>query len=286
MNLPALLNSSLPLPSVPLSPLYASLPSSTLSTLTTPEKLWVTWYSLFDNPVLATGIMSFLMHEVVYFGRCIPWLVIENIKFFDKYRLQPGKTPTAKQQWECTKKVLAIHFTVELPQIYLFHPMAESVGMKTWQVPFPSLWTIAWQILLFSVLEDAWHYWVHRLAHHRLLYKHVHKIHHEYSAPFGLAAEYAHPVETLVLGAGTVLAPLGFCWASGGGLHLVTMYLWIIFRLLQAVDSHSGYDFPWSLNNCYSSSYTHLDWLFGTDRKYRSHRAAQKAEKERKAKSE
>lgn len=25
-------------------------------------------------------------------------------------------------------------------------------------------------------------------------------------------------------------------------------YTWITLRLFQAVDSHSGYDFPWSLN--------------------------------------
>lgn len=25
-------------------------------------------------------------------------------------------------------------------------------------------------------------------------------------------------------------------------------YIWICLRLFQAVDAHSGYDFPWSLN--------------------------------------
>lgn len=84
-------------------------------------------------------------------------------------------------------------------------------------------------------------------------------------------------------------------------MHIVTMYSWIVFRLLQAVDSHSGYDFPWSLNkflplwagaehhdhhhekftDCYSSSYTHLDWLFGTDKKYRAHRQAQKEDRQK-----
>jgi methylsterol monooxygenase len=48
------------------------------------------------------------------------------------------------------------------------------------------------------------------------------QVHHTYSAPFGLAAEYAHPIEVLVLGAGTVLAPLGYCWLSGGNMHIIT----------------------------------------------------------------
>jgi hypothetical protein len=30
------------------------------------EGWWFSWYSYFNNPVLATGIMSFLMHEVSF----------------------------------------------------------------------------------------------------------------------------------------------------------------------------------------------------------------------------
>jgi hypothetical protein len=33
-------------------------------------------------------------------------------------------------------------------------------------------------------------------------YKAIHKIHHQYSAPFGLAAEYASPIEVMILGFG------------------------------------------------------------------------------------
>ncbi|GAA6023656.1 hypothetical protein JCM10207_005100, partial [Rhodosporidiobolus poonsookiae] len=218
-----------------------------LSALNWAEAQWVRWYSWWGNPVLATGVMSFLMHEILYFGRCVPWMIIERIPYFQRWKIQPDKVPTAKEQWECTLAVLKVHFTVELPQIYLFFPMAASVGMKTWHVPFSDWQTMAWQIALFFFLEDTWHYWVHRLAHHPLLYKHVHKVHHKYAAPFGLAAEYAHPLEILVLGAGTVLVPLGYCWLSGGNMHVVTMYLWIAGRMFQALDSHSGYDLPWGL---------------------------------------
>ena len=28
------------------------------------EQQWVAWYKWIDNPVVATGLMSFLMHEV------------------------------------------------------------------------------------------------------------------------------------------------------------------------------------------------------------------------------
>lgn len=241
----------------------------------------------------AIGIMSFMMHEIVYFGRSLPWMVIDATPYFRKYKLQPviahhlssspaplsypllpirssslhaillylslfsltlysttntsqSKIPTAREQWECTKRVLLLHFTVELPQIWQFHPLCRAVGLST-TTPFPTFTTMFLQIALFFVLEDTWHYWAHRAFHWGPLYRYVHKIHHTYSAPFGLAAEYASPIEVLSLGLGTIGPPLLWC-ALTGDLHLVTMYTWTFLRLLQAVDSHSGYDFPWSLN--------------------------------------
>ncbi|GAA6038280.1 hypothetical protein JCM8097_003919 [Rhodosporidiobolus ruineniae] len=271
---------------------YSAVSVASLNVL---ERVWVHWYQWWGNPILATGVMSFVLHELLYFGRCIPFMIVDQIPYFRRYKLQPTKIPSAAEQWKCTKGVLLTHFSVELPQIYLFFPMAASVGMKTWHVPFPHWQTICWQVALFFLIEDTWHYWAHRLFHLPYFYKRIHKIHHTYSAPFGLAAEYAHPIEVLALGAGTVLAPLGYCYLSGGNMHILTMYIWIALRLFQAVDSHSGYDFPWSLRmwfpawagadhhdyhhqqfvDCYASSFRHWDYLLGTDKRYHAYREKQ-----------
>ncbi|KAK6214025.1 C-4 sterol methyl oxidase [Pestalotiopsis sp. IQ-011] len=211
------------------------------------ERLWAAWYLWMQNDTLATGIMSFVMHEVIYFGRSLPWMIIDSIPYFNKYKLQNQKIPTLKEQWDCASLVLLSHFTVELPQIWLFHPIATYFGMD-YGVPFPPLWKMAMHISVFFVLEDTWHYWFHRALHYGPLYKMIHKLHHTYSAPFGLAAEYASPIEVMLLAMGTVGPPI--LWASlTGDLHLFTMYMWIVGRLFQAIDSHSGYDFPWSLHN-------------------------------------
>lgn len=281
------------------SPLYSSIDFASLNIF---EQLWARWYMWIGNPVLATGIMSFVLHEVVYFGRCLPFVIIDRIPYFNKWKLQPGKVPTAKQQWDCTKLVLLSHFTVELPQIWGFHPMAEYFGMSTHSVPFPALRTIAWQVALFFVFEDTFHYFAHRWLHTPMLYKHIHKLHHEFSAPFGLAAEYAHPLEVLILGTGTIGGPLLLALATtylpafvnaGVNLHIITVYIWIIARLFQAVEAHSGYDFPWGTRhwlpfwsgaehhdyhhmafvNNYSTSFRWWDHLLGTDDKYNAYRA-------------
>lgn len=52
------------------------------------EKLWLAWYTYMQNDVLATGIMSFVMHEAVYFGRSLPWIIIDCIPWFRKYKIQ------------------------------------------------------------------------------------------------------------------------------------------------------------------------------------------------------
>ncbi|TFY58560.1 hypothetical protein EVG20_g8104 [Dentipellis fragilis] len=131
-----------------------------------------------------------------------------------------------------------------------------------------------------------------------MLYKHIHKIHHKYSAPFGLAAEYAHPAEVMILGTGTIAGPLLYCYFTRD-LHIVTVYLWITLRLFQAVDAHSGYDFPWSLQhlvpfwsgaehhdfhhmafvNNFSTSFRWWDRVLGTDDKYLAYRARFEAAK-------
>merc|ERR1712093_652902 len=172
--------------------------------------------------------------------------------------------------------------------------------MATHQVPFPAWSAVAYQVALFFVLEDAWHYWAHRTMHRiPVLYKRIHKLHHEFSAPFGLAAEYAHPLEILILGTGTIAGPLLWCLFSKGNLHIITMYVWIILRLFQAVDAHSGYDFPWSFQHIfplwsgadhhdhhhqffignYSTSFRIWDYVFGTEGSYRLTRQKQRDEK-------
>jgi len=278
-----------------LTELYAG---TDFSSLTWFEQQWVAWYVWIGNPIIATGLASFLLHEIVYFGRSIPWIIIDAIPYFRQWKLQPNKVPTAEEQWACTKQVLFSHFTIELPAIWLFHPTAEGLGMQTYQVPFPPLKTMAPQIFLFFFIEDLCHFLAHQALHTGLLYKHIHKIHHKYSAPFGLAAEYAHPAEVFILGAGTILGPLVYCYFTQN-LHILTVYIWILLRLFQAIDAHSGYDFPWSLHNIlpfwsgaehhdfhhmaftnnFSTSFRWWDRIFGTDDKYVAYRARVQAQK-------
>ncbi|KAI8086220.1 uncharacterized protein BX664DRAFT_335202 [Halteromyces radiatus] len=270
--------------------------------------LETSWEKMYEgrDPLVVTGIFAFLMHELVYFGRFIPFLICDFIPYFKRYKLQQARENSSEDYWNCTKKVLYSHFLFEGPLIFLFHPGATFLGMKV-SAPFPAWQQMLPQLAIFFIFEDFYHYSMHRFMHWPPFYKRVHKIHHEYAAPFGIAAEYAHPIETMILGFGTVGGPLvyhGFAskvlnLGDEWHLHLVTMLLWIVLRLFQAIDAHSGYDFPWSLHNIvpfwagaehhdyhhqafignYASSFRWWDYIFGTDKKYRAYRQRQKEER-------
>lgn len=55
-----------------------------------------------------------------------------------------------------------------------------------------------------------------------------------------LTVEYAHPVETMLLGIGFFL-PVLFLTN-----HLLFLWTWLAVREIQTYEVHSGYDFPWS----------------------------------------
>ena len=50
-----------------------------------------------QNDVLATGIMSFAMHEIVYFGRSLPWFIIDSLGLFKQYKIQGVSVPSARR---------------------------------------------------------------------------------------------------------------------------------------------------------------------------------------------
>lgn len=211
------------------------------------EQLWASYYVYIGNDSIATGLMMFVFHEVMYFGRSLPWIIIDALPMFRKYKIQDNKEPNFAEQWECMKSVLLTHFCVEAVPIWGFHPICQYLGIQI-GVPFPDWKKICFHIAVFFVLEDTWHYWMHRGLHYGSFYKYIHKQHHRYAAPFGLAAEYAHPIEVALLGVGTVGMPM--LWvALTKDLHMFTVYIWVALRLFQAIDAHSGYEFPWSLHH-------------------------------------
>ena len=78
-----------------------------------------------------------------------------------------------------------------------------------------------------------------RLFHHPSIYRHIHKIHHEWTAPIGIVSIYAHPLEHLIANVLPVaMGPIVM------GSHIATSWMWFTMALLTTVNTHSGYHLP------------------------------------------
>ncbi|KAJ1759255.1 C-4 sterol methyl oxidase [Coemansia sp. RSA 353] len=251
------------------------------------------WFSLFEgrNEAITFGIIAFVVHQVVYYGRYLPYAICDYIPAMRKYKLQPDKEISDKQWWKCVRSLLVSQIFVQLPMMMFFLPAAKMIGFEC-SAPFPAWLRVAFQVCVFFAIEDFYHYWAHRLFHYGIFYKRIHKVHHEYTAPFGIAAEYAHPLETAILGQGTIAGPLFFNYFIEQ-VHITTMLIWIAARLWQTVEAHCGYDFPWSASHWlpfwagashhdyhhmafvdnFASTFRWWDRIFGTDNRYQAYEA-------------
>jgi sterol desaturase/sphingolipid hydroxylase (fatty acid hydroxylase superfamily) len=149
------------------------------------------------------------------------------------------KEITLESHIKCLKRLLVSHFVFQLPMMFVFHYVAPYIGIRV-DHKLPAWSNIIVGTVISFMIEDFYFYWVHRLLHWGVWYKHIHKIHHEYQAPIGMAAEYAHPVETLILGFGTMLGPF-ICFD-----HIFSMYFFLFWRLFQTIEHHCAYEYPWS----------------------------------------
>jgi len=69
---------------------------------------------------------------------------------------------------------------------------------RVYERELPSLPYAIASFVFFIICREISFYYSHRLLHHPLLYKHIHKKHHIWTSPVAIAATYAHPVEHVV----------------------------------------------------------------------------------------
>lgn len=165
-----------------------------------------------------------------------------------KYKVQKDKKLASFGiQFNAMLYVLLYQALVQLPPnlLVIYYNIGNfGANMECKYNLMPPWYHILFISYLCLIIEDTWHYFAHRLLHHKLFYGYIHKLHHEYQSPFSHTAEYASPIETVFLGIGFFIGLYLLCMD-----HIILMWSWLLLRLFQTYDAHSGYDVPLKYGN-------------------------------------
>ncbi|CAA6662160.1 unnamed protein product [Spirodela intermedia] len=253
--------------------------------LTAVEELWFRYSAQIPDWLLYYHNILFLFLVFTLVPLPLALLELKGFKPLDNYKLQPKARLLPAEFRRCYVDVMRVFIFVVGPLQLMSFPMIKFVGIRT-GLGLPSLWEIFFQLLVYFLLEDYGNYWIHRFLHSKWGYENIHRVHHEFTAPIGFAAPYAHWAEVLILGIPSFLGP-----AIAPG-HMITFWLWIILRQMEAIETHSGYEFPFTptkyipfyggaeyhdyhhyvgrqSQSNFASVFTYCDYLYGTDKGYR-----------------
>ncbi|XP_063303915.1 fatty acid hydroxylase domain-containing protein 2-like [Pelobates fuscus] len=224
--------------------------------------------ALFSLGAMVIPSLSFWMYNAV--------LMIIDLtgkpNFITRYRIQIEKNDpvdSAKLR-HAVITVLLNQLLISFPMVLLMYPFMKSRGNPC-GTELPTFHWVLLELAVFVLVEEILFYYSHRLVHHPSLYKHVHKKHHEWTAPVGVVSLYAHPLEHIL---SNMLPPMVGPMLMGS--HVATIMLWFCLALVSTTISHCGYHLPFlpspefhdfhhlKFNQCYGVLGV-LDRLHGTD---------------------
>lgn len=190
-----------------------------------------------------------ILHFSTFWCHCILLLIVdfnpELCKPFHQWKIQPDKNNPLKRGkfLHCLKVVLFNQFFVNIPVACLLYKAMQmnGNGVNIAAETFPSFSTMLAQFVFFIVIEEIGFYYSHRLMHNPTLYQMFHKKHHEWIAPIGMAAIYAHPVEHILCNLTPLVLGPYFLNA-----HIFTYWLWLTMAVATTINSHCGYHFPFA----------------------------------------
>uniref|UniRef100_A0A8C5P805 Fatty acid hydroxylase domain-containing protein n=1 Tax=Leptobrachium leishanense TaxID=445787 RepID=A0A8C5P805_9ANUR len=164
---------------------------------------WGKLHNYFDGNELALfGLGSAIIPSLSFWTYNAVLIFIDltgKPNFFTRYRIQLGKNdpvdPAKLRHAAIT--VLCNQVFISFPMVLLMYPFMKWRGNPC-GTELPTFHWVLLELTVFVLVEEILFYYSHRLFHHPIIYKHVHKKHHEWTAPVGVVSLYAHPLEHIV----------------------------------------------------------------------------------------
>ncbi|KAI9594311.1 hypothetical protein BDF19DRAFT_405569 [Syncephalis fuscata] len=201
------------------------------------------WARLTRYSDFAVFLLSFIVTTLVFWPYALLMGVIDLYEFpkvYKKYRIQPNKKKDVFWYRKAIRQALYNWVFVNFPAgLMLYGFIAYGQDRALTKELLPSFSRLAQEIVVFVIAEEVCFYYTHRLLHHPRIYQHIHKKHHEFKTPIGIAAIYAHPFEHLI----SKLLPL-FVGPLLMQAHIMTVWLWLTMGLITTVNLHCGFVLP------------------------------------------
>ncbi|XP_061169781.1 fatty acid hydroxylase domain-containing protein 2-like [Saccostrea echinata] len=251
------------------------------------QKIWDRICLSFGENDLFIGVVGTYIVTMSVFWLANFFLLIMEVtkwpKCLIKYKIQEDPLPE-KQKPMLKRAIQVVLFNqtvITIPFMFGMYYLMKWRGC-VFQGELPTFHWFLLELTVFSLVEELFFYYSHRLLHHRNLYSYIHKRHHEWTAPIGIISLYAHPIEHLV---SNLLPPVLGPFLMGS--HVCSAWLWFSIALLSTTVAHCGYHFP-LLPSPEAHDYHHktfinnfgvlgiLDRLHGTDTSFRASKAYQR----------
>jgi 4-alpha-methyl-delta7-sterol-4alpha-methyl oxidase len=188
------------------------------------------WLFPFATALLTA--VSFLL-----FAGILTWIDWRRPAWAERYRIQKREGQGKAVVGPAFRHFL-INSLVTILAVFPLWPLLKVSRVHSGELP--EWWVLAGQFIFFLYLDDFLFYWLHRALHTKLLYKPIHSLHHRFNVPWSIAGHYLHPLEFILISMAAMSGPLLV------GAHVVTVWVWIVFRQLISAEQHCGYELPWN----------------------------------------
>ncbi|WP_052486946.1 sterol desaturase family protein [Gordoniibacillus kamchatkensis] len=189
---------------------------------------------------VATAMISMVAFST--FSIPLTWIAYKRPSWAEKYRIQ-DKVGKSDRIVIPSIRYYLLNGSIFAALLVLFWPILRLSSVHMGAIP--PWYTILLQVLFFIYFEDFLFYVVHRTLHTKFLYQYIHSVHHRVTVPWAIAGNYMHPVEFILIASCVIIGPVLL------GSHVVTVWIWIVFRQWLAANEHCGYEFPWNPNHLF-----------------------------------